>query len=135
MRLSELARGREPDIQVLLPGYEWRVGATFVEGPADLVIEIVSPESVERDRGEKFTEYERGGVKEYWLFDPQRREHLFYVLGEDGLYSPRYPDADGIYRSPVFPKLALPVALLWQQPLPGIRQIIALVDTMLEVGS
>jgi len=40
---------------------------TYPDGPADLAIEIVSEESRLRDRGEKFAEYEVGGVKEYWI--------------------------------------------------------------------
>lgn len=44
---------------------------TYLDGPADLVVGIVSPDSVGRDRGEKFYEYAQGGVPEYWLIDPQ----------------------------------------------------------------
>ena len=44
-----------------------------LEGAADLVVEIISPESVDRDRDRKFYEYEQGGILEYWLIDPLRR--------------------------------------------------------------
>ena len=38
-----------------------------LDGPADLVVEVVSEESVTRDDDEKFTEYETAGVQEDWL--------------------------------------------------------------------
>ena len=44
-----------------------RVHRTYLDGPADLVVEIVSPESAGRDRGEKYYEYEAAGIPEYWL--------------------------------------------------------------------
>ena len=56
---------RQPDIQVLLPDRLSYVEEVQVVGPANLVVEIVLPESVRRDRGEKFREYERAGVDEY----------------------------------------------------------------------
>ncbi|MFQ5793902.1 MAG: Uma2 family endonuclease [Candidatus Bipolaricaulia bacterium] len=48
-------------------------------------IEIISPESRLRDRGEKFAEYEMGGVQEYWLLDPEEKRVDFYML-RDGRY-------------------------------------------------
>jgi Uma2 family endonuclease len=48
--------------------------------PADLAVEIVPTESRLRDRGQKLAEYEMGGVREYWIIDPERRQAAFYVL-------------------------------------------------------
>ena len=48
------------------------------------MVEIASPESRLRDRGEKFAEYEAGSVREYWLIDRERKEADFYRLGERG---------------------------------------------------
>ena len=41
-----------------------------VRGAPDLVIEILSPSTAEKDRGYKRTLYARHGVAEYWLVDP-----------------------------------------------------------------
>ena len=43
---------------------------SYLDGPPDLVIEIVSPDSVARDWREKFLDYQSAGVREYWIVDP-----------------------------------------------------------------
>ena len=45
-------------------------GGENVQGAPDLVIEILSPATAERDRGYKHELYGRHGVAEYWLVDP-----------------------------------------------------------------
>jgi Uma2 family endonuclease len=42
-------------------------------GAPDLVIEVLSPSTAHKDRGIKFDLYEKHGVREYWLFDPDGR--------------------------------------------------------------
>jgi Uma2 family endonuclease len=88
------------------------------------VVEIVSPESRLRDRGEKFAEYELGGVREYWLLDPVERRADFYVLGEDGRYERRVADPQGIYRSTVLKGFRLKVEWLFQEPLPQVLGVL-----------
>jgi Uma2 family endonuclease len=100
-----------------------RIKTNFLDGPADLVIEVISPESLQRDRGEKFFEYEQGGVREYWLIDPLRRQADFYIRGDDELYHAG-AIVDGIYRSEVLKGLWLRVGWLWQGPLPSVLGVI-----------
>ena len=45
-----------------------------VEGAPDLVAEIVSLSTADRDRGPKFNLYRRHGVREYWIVDPEERQ-------------------------------------------------------------
>jgi Uma2 family endonuclease len=130
MKAAPHLPGREPDIQVLLPDRLEYLQATQVAGPANLVVEVVSPESVGRDRGAKFREYEEGGVQEYWILDPERKEPLFYVLGDDGLFHSRLPE-NGVYTSHVLPKLKLRVELLWQETLPTSPEVVEMVKQML----
>ena len=54
-------------------------------GPPDLAVEIVSPSSYYRDRYEKFSLYERYGVKEYWIVLPRERVIEIWCL-KDGRY-------------------------------------------------
>jgi len=109
---------RIPDILFVAKENLSRLNDNLLDRPADLVIEILSPESRSRDRGEKFYEYEQGGVREYWLVDPERRRAEFYQRDTEGTFRPVLPDADGVYRSVVLTGLYLRVAWLWQKPLP-----------------
>jgi Uma2 family endonuclease len=122
--------GRVPDIQVLLPTSLHFVLDNQVAGPADLVVEIISPGSERRDCFEKFSEYERGSIKEYWVLDHRYQEAIFYQLDENGQYQRIQPDENGVYHSKVLPKLKLSVALLWRDPLPGFWEIAQMVQTM-----
>ncbi len=123
MRLPTRPSGREPDLLFVAAADADRVRETYLDGPADLVVEIVSPESEDRDRGDKLVEYQDAGIPEYWLIDPVRQDALFYVLGEDGRYRPAVVDADGVYRSAVLPGFRLRIAWLWQRPLPAIADV------------
>ncbi len=124
MYLPELARAREPDLVFVAEENKERLKETHLEGPADLAVEITSPESRLRDRGEKLAEYEMGGVREYWLIDPDERRADFYVRDSEGRYERRAADAHGIYRSEVLQGLALRVDWLWQDPLPPVLEIL-----------
>jgi Uma2 family endonuclease len=116
--------GREPDILFIAKENLARLKRNYLDGPADLVVEIVSPESRLRDRGEKFAEYEMGGVKEYWLIDPERKEADFYLLDERGRYRRVEPDGEGIYRSEVLSGFWIKVGWLWQDPLPQVLDVL-----------
>jgi Uma2 family endonuclease len=52
-------------------------------GAPDLVVEIVSPGSVRRDRYEKLALYARFGVKEYWILDSGNRSLEVLTLADD----------------------------------------------------
>jgi Uma2 family endonuclease len=123
MRLPTRPSGREPDLLFIAAEHADRLRETYLEGPADLAVEIVSPDSGARDRSKKLDEYEAAGIPEYWLIDPRRKEAHFYQCGEDGLYSLGPIDADGIYRSRVLPGFWLRVEWLWQRPLPPVPEI------------
>ena len=115
--------GREPDVIFVAREHLDRLRDVYLDGPADLVVEIVSPDSRTRDSQDKLHEYEEGGVPEYWVLDPFRREAKFYQLGEDGSYYLVSPDENGVYESAVLKGLRLKVDWLWQKPLPRLPEV------------
>lgn len=124
MKLGSRPSGREPDVMFVSNKNLGRLKETFLDGPADLVVEVISPESRARDRGDKFYEYEQGGVREYWLIDPVRKQAEFYQLGKDKIFHAIIADEDGVYHSRVLKGLSLQVAWLWQEPLPPLMSVL-----------
>ncbi|MDX1520631.1 MAG: Uma2 family endonuclease [Anaerolineae bacterium] len=110
---------REPDILFISNENLPNLGKKRLNGGPDLIIEIISPGSVTEDRVRKFSEYERAGVKEYWIIDPRPHQQQadFYRLGDDGEYHDVSVEADGRFYSQVLPNFWLSVAWLWQEPL------------------
>lgn len=79
----------------------------FFEGAPDLIVEVMSPESVRRDRITKFTAYESAGVPEYWIVNPHARIVEVYVLsaGEYALLG-EYRDNEQV-QSQVLPEMEI----------------------------
>jgi Uma2 family endonuclease len=131
MRTRPDLPARAPDLQVLLPASLGLLKHNFVAGAADLVVEVISSESERRDRVEKFAEYELAGVREYWIFDWRFGEALFFQLDEQGKYHRAELDENGVYHSKVLNRLQLPVVRLWEEQLPGVGEIVRMVEAML----
>jgi Uma2 family endonuclease len=106
---------RSPDLMFVANANLPKLKNLYLAGPADLVVEVISPGTVGIDRGDKFYEYEQGGVKEYWLIDPLRKQAEFYQRGQDGIFR-LLPVEGGIFRSQVLAGLWLKVEWLWDRP-------------------
>lgn len=65
-------RAVQPDV-IFISNERLGIIRERVEGAADLVAEVISPDSRRRDRLDKRDLYEQHGVKEYWLIDPEAR--------------------------------------------------------------
>lgn len=125
VRLPEpLRRGREPDLLFVARVNMHHLQRLFLAGPPDIAVEVVSPESVTRDRRDKFAEYEAAGVVEYWLIDPDRRRAEFYRLGAEGRYALVLGGETGAFESTVLPRLRLRVEWLWQEPKPKLMDVL-----------
>jgi Uma2 family endonuclease len=75
---------REPDI--IFMGNEHLDRITDKWGVPDLVLEILSEGTAKVDREDKYLEYQRAGVLEYWIVDPFKQNVEIYTL-EHGNYS------------------------------------------------
>ncbi|MGC4007212.1 MAG: Uma2 family endonuclease [Pirellulales bacterium] len=83
----------------------------WLHGAPDIVVEVVSPTSCNRDRKKKFDLYQEHRVPEYWLFDPMTESAEFYVLEHDR-YRAVEPQTT-TYRSPCDHGLTLDLDELW----------------------
>ncbi len=123
MRLEAVSAAREPDLMFVSQARLSRMTKTYLDGAADMAVEIVSPESSVRDRTEKLAEYEAAGVREYWLIDPERKRADFFEQGADRRYYP-VPLADGCYHSQVVRGFWFRVQELWDYPLPDTVDVL-----------
>ena len=102
-----------PDASFVRTEHLDRVLPTRIEGPADLVVEVLSPDSVARDRGVKLRDYAAAGVQEYWLLDPEAEQIEVYGRQAAGAFVPLAPDRTGALTSQVVPGLRLRPEWLW----------------------
>lgn len=130
MRIDAVKSRREPEVMVILDNNPGELTETAMIGPADIAIEVVSPGSTEIDYGNKFFEYEKAGVGEYWIVDPIRKTATFHRLNDEGIFKPFSADAEGHYETPLLPKLKIHVPTLWQEELPDIIEVVAMVQDM-----
>jgi Uma2 family endonuclease len=107
----------EPDILFVRHDHDDRLHPGGVEGAPDLAIEIVSPESVERDYKKKRKQYQRFGIPEYWIIDEEEKSVLQLRLNRRGRYDEVRPHR-GVFRSEVMTGFWLDPNWLWQQPRP-----------------
>lgn len=122
--------GRLPDLLFVRTERASQLMPTYIDGPADLVVEVVSLDSRRRDLIDKRKEYADGGVTEYWIVDSIEDRATFCVL-KHSAYEAVNLDDDGYYSCLVLPGLRINPDWLWQEPLPKIRSIkrLAGVDT------
>lgn len=124
MKLAFRPSGREPDVMFIARERLGDLTNVYLDGPADLAIEVISPDSRTRDRRDKYLEYQQAGVREYWLLDPIRKQVWFYGLNAEGAYTLAPVGEDGIFHSEVLEGLWLKVDWLWQEPLPSLMSVL-----------
>lgn len=86
-------RFREPDVSILLDKDDARRGQEYWSG-ADVVFEVVSPDSPDRDYKKKRVAYAKAGIREYWIVDPGAATILILDLAGDR-YRERGPFSAG----------------------------------------
>jgi Uma2 family endonuclease len=116
MRATAGGSSREPDILFVAREHLERIKPDRLDGPADLIIEIVSDDSVTRDRDEKYREYAAAGVPEYWVIDPrlQKQRADFFCLDDTGMYRLLATEDDERFESKVLPGFWLKPAWIWE---------------------
>jgi Uma2 family endonuclease len=97
--------------------------AANVQGVPELVIEIGSPSTRKRDETIKRRLYEREGVSEYWVVDPDIDVIRIYRRENGGFARAREltAEAGDVLTTPLLDGLELPLARVFQEP-PGARK-------------
>jgi Uma2 family endonuclease len=121
-RLDEL-NGPEPDIAFLRNARKSQIRRGFVLGPPDLAIEIVSPDSIERDYERKRILNEAAGVREYWIIDDFEQKVTVLRLDGKGKYRDIRP-RKGRFHSLVISGFWLDASWLWQRSLPDLLEVL-----------
>ena len=103
----------QPDV-VFVAAANLAIIRDWIFGAPDLLIEVVSPEGVERDRLVKRRLYAESGVREYWLVDPEERSVEVLVLSGAGWTPQGYFKETDVLSTPALPGLALPVAEIFR---------------------
>jgi Uma2 family endonuclease len=88
----------EPDIMFVKQERLHLLGETEIFGPADLVVEIISPGSRRLDFVDKRDLYANYGVLEYWLIDLYKQQAFFWK-NVNGIWEDLPVDDKGIVRS------------------------------------
>ena len=107
----------EPDILFVAEKNRDRLHSGGVEGSPDLAIEIVSPESVERDYVKKRRQYQQFGIPEYWIIDEHERKVTLLRLDARGKYREVAP-RKGRFHSQALKGFWLDPNWLWQESFP-----------------
>lgn len=122
VKLPGMRRRRVPDIVFLSQSRLDLVEKTYINGAPDLVMEVVSPDSESRDWRKKYEEYERAGVKEYWIVDPGSEVMEAYHLADEGVYEQIAAQHDRV-TSLIVPGFFVKLDWLWELPAPQLLEI------------
>lgn len=74
----------EPDISVICDRN--KLDKHGCKGAPDLIVEVLSPSTQRHDQLVKLNLYQRAGVKEYWIADPENKTVRVMLLTSDGIF-------------------------------------------------
>lgn len=103
----------QPDILVILPNGSAQIVERGVDGPPDLLIEVLSPSNRTHDMLTKRALYGRAGVREYWLVDREARTIEILALDRDALHLVSTASGSETPVSPLFGSLPVAAADLF----------------------
>jgi Uma2 family endonuclease len=99
----------QPDILFVSSERRAIIGEKFIAGAPDLMVEVLSPSTEERDRTLKAKLYAKAGVRELWLADPESRTIEILVSSAEGFRRHDFGGAGRIVASALLSGLELAV--------------------------
>ena len=103
----------QPDIVVLLPDSNASLVVRGIEGPPDLLVEVLSLSNRGRDLLTKRALYARAGVPEYWIVDPMSRTIEVLTLDRDAFHTAQVAAGQDTVVSPLLGGMAFPLATVF----------------------
>lgn len=108
LRTWKLQTERHPDLMVYLNPPPTEAEQAWDEWTPDIVVEVVSPSSRQRDYTTKADDYLAAGVRQYWLIDPQARSATLHLRRGD-MWRKERLTARGTIRTALLPGFVLPL--------------------------
>lgn len=99
----------QPDILYITRERLGIIKEANIQGAPDLVVEILSPNSLEWDRVTKRHLYAKYGVREFWVVDPEGRTIEVAVLREGELATLQVYPVGAMLVSPLLPGFQMPI--------------------------
>lgn len=106
----------EPDLLFISTARAAIITEKNIQGPPDLVVEILSNSTRKTDEVLKRKLYERYGVREYWIVDPELETVKIHRLTDQGYVraAELTREANEILSSPLLPGFQAPLAELFE---------------------
>ena len=104
----------QPDLVFIRKDRMHILKAALVTGVPDVVLEVLSPSTRDRDLGIKLALYESMGVPEYWIADPEGPELTLLLPGNSGTYERALPEG-GLLRSRELPNFEINLSDLYAE--------------------
>lgn len=109
LRMPEMQSERHPDVAVYLTPPPDSDAQPWEYWIPDIVVEIVSDSSVDRDYRVKPDEYLKAGVRRYWIIDPRDRTATVFTRRADQWQQQKL-DATGVLKADLLPGFELKLA-------------------------
>lgn len=104
----------QPDIVFISKGRLNIIGEKKVEGPPDLVIEILSPATAYYDIRIKKDMYEKSGVNEYWIVDPIQKTVEVFVNKNGKFELTNTAKVEGTIKSSILDELSVEIKEIFE---------------------
>ncbi|HBP66552.1 MAG TPA: Uma2 family endonuclease [Desulfosporosinus sp.] len=109
---EDITKVVEPDLTIVCD--HSKIDEKGCNGTPDLIIEVISPSSIQHDRVIKFNRYEDAGVREYWIVEPVGKIVSVFALQSNNRYGrPEvYTENDHVEVS-IFPDLIIELSTVF----------------------
>lgn len=120
VRLAEVSAAHDENIQtVVQPDLvvvcdQNKLDKRGCLGAPDITVEILSESTSYKDQTEKLLLYEKHGVKEYWIFNPDAKYAMIYRLEGMKYDKPEYLTQNDVLKSRVLEGLSVNLSDIWR---------------------